>query len=244
MSIPEHVAISVAFAPQTANHGAREKAVASSGGSKTDPVAGRVDSDRVSLSPEGRQASGATPEDEPSPARETGATDSSSETSYSRQEQLELMQLKSRDREVRNHEQAHLAAAGQYAAGGPSFSYQVGPDGNRYAVGGEVPVDVSNGSTPEETIQKMERVRAAALAPAEPSAADRQIAAQASMKAAQARQELMLERQSAPESNTASDPLSAPAKDAGPDAPSSSRSRTGNSAEIMIRTYQQMQGLQ
>ncbi|NOQ47505.1 MAG: catalase, partial [Desulfobulbaceae bacterium] len=102
-------------------------------------------------------------------------------------------ELKQRDREVRAHEQAHLANAGQYA-GGPSYSYQQGPDGKRYAVGGEVPIDVSKKRTPEQTIQKMRTVRRAALAPANPSSADRSIAASASRKEAEARRELQNEK--------------------------------------------------
>lgn len=106
------------------------------------------------------------------------------------EEQQAVLKLKKRDREVKSHEQAHLATAGQYAAGGPSYSYQTGPDGRRYAIGGEVPIDVGKEKTPEQTIQKMRIVRRAALAPAHPSAADRSIAAAASMKEAEAMREL------------------------------------------------------
>jgi hypothetical protein len=105
-------------------------------------------------------------------------------------EQIALRELQRRDREVRAHEQAHLAAAGGYARGGVSLHYQRGPDGRMYAVGGEVSIDLSRAATPEETISKMQTVRRAALAPAEPSAADRQIAAQASIKLAEAQREL------------------------------------------------------
>lgn len=102
----------------------------------------------------------------------------------------ETQQLKKRDREVRAHEQAHLGALGAYRSGGASFQFETGPDGQRYAVSGEVPVDVSEGRTPEETIRKMQTIRRAALAPADPSGADRQVAAQASQIEAQARSEL------------------------------------------------------
>ena len=44
------------------------------------------------------------------------------------------------DREERQHEQAHLSAAGGHARGGPSYQYETGPDGKRYAVGGEVSI--------------------------------------------------------------------------------------------------------
>lgn len=103
----------------------------------------------------------------------------------------QLSELKKRDSEVKAHEQAHLAAAGQYAAGGASFSYKMGPDGKRYATGGEVPIDLSKERSPEATIQKMRTVKRAALAPATPSSADRSIAAQATAKEAQAMKEVL-----------------------------------------------------
>jgi hypothetical protein len=98
--------------------------------------------------------------------------------------------LKKRDQEVRAHEQAHLAAAGGYATGGASYSFQTGPDGRQYAVGGSVSLDASPVSgDPEATIQKAQTLRRAALAPAKPSAQDRAVAAQASSAEAQARTE-------------------------------------------------------
>lgn len=106
-------------------------------------------------------------------------------------EYRELQRLKARDREVRAHEQAHQAAGGQYIQGGMSFSYQKGPDGRSYAVGGEVSIDTAKvPNDPQATLRKMQVVQAAALAPAEPSAQDRAVAAQAAQAAAQARQEL------------------------------------------------------
>ncbi|ANQ84862.1 hypothetical protein dqs_1824 [Azoarcus olearius] len=105
-------------------------------------------------------------------------------------EQRVLQALQQRDDEVRAHEAAHLAASGGLAMGGASFSYETGPDGKRYAVGGEVSIDTSAGRSPEETLRKAEQIRAAALAPAEPSAQDRRVAAEAAQMAAEARAEL------------------------------------------------------
>lgn len=102
----------------------------------------------------------------------------------------QIDQLKARDREVRAHELAHQAAAGGLASGGASFTYQRGPDGVNYAVGGEVPITLREGRTPEETIANAQTIRAAALAPADPSAQDRAVAAQAARLEAQARSEL------------------------------------------------------
>lgn len=110
------------------------------------------------------------------------------------QEVALLMELKKADAAVRAHEQAHLAAAGGLAKGGANFSYRKGPDGRRYAVAGEVAIDTSKGATPEETISRMARVRAAALAPADPSPQDRKVAQAAAMTMGEARVELRLER--------------------------------------------------
>lgn len=106
------------------------------------------------------------------------------------QENKLLAELKARDQEVRNHEQAHKAMGGQHA-GAASYTFQQGPDGNRYAVGGEVPIDMSKvNEDPQATLEKMQQIQRAALAPNEPSSQDRQVAAQAGQKAAQALNEI------------------------------------------------------
>lgn len=119
----------------------------------------------------------------------------SGEEALSESEQREVDQLEARDREVRAHEQAHLVAAGAYATGGASFSYKLGPDGKRYATGGEVGISTSKvADDPEATLRKMEQVRRAALAPAEPSPQDLRVAAEASSAASEARREIAEER--------------------------------------------------
>lgn len=105
-------------------------------------------------------------------------------------DQRDVEELKRQDRRVRQHEQAHMAAGGRYVRGGAKYEYTMGPDGRRYATGGEVPIDLSAEKDPRATIQKMNTVRRAALAPADPSAADRAIAARASRKATAARRQL------------------------------------------------------
>ena len=110
-------------------------------------------------------------------------------------EELEIIErLKTGDSEVRAHEQAHKAVGGQYT-GAISYSYQAGPDGKRYAVGGEVPIDVSPiPGDPQATITKMTVVSAAATAPANPSAQDRTVAAEASRLLSEAQAELATDR--------------------------------------------------
>ena len=107
------------------------------------------------------------------------------------EQQKEVQKLRQRDMEVRAHEAAHLAVAGQYATGGASFQYVKGPDGQRYAVGGEVKIDTSPvKNDPQATVQKAKQIRSAALAPANPSGADRAIAAQATKMEMEAQIEL------------------------------------------------------
>ncbi|MFN2381291.1 MAG: putative metalloprotease CJM1_0395 family protein [Guyparkeria sp.] len=108
------------------------------------------------------------------PARAPAATDAASI-----EEQRLLTELKARDREVRSHENAHRAAGGDLVRGG-SYDYQQGPDGKRYAIGGDVQIDTTPvPGDPDATADKMARVIRAALAPAEPSPTDLAVAAQA-----------------------------------------------------------------
>jgi len=95
---------------------------------------------------------------------------------------------------VRAHEMAHMSVGGPYA-GGASYSYVQGPDGRLYAVAGEVPIDLSDAPTPEETVIKMQTVIAAALAPADPSPQDLKVAAIASQKLMRALMELAKKQQ-------------------------------------------------
>jgi hypothetical protein len=107
------------------------------------------------------------------------------------EQQAEVEKLKQRDMEVRAHEQAHVSAGGACIKGGVSYQYQKGPDGKMYAVGGEVSIDTSPVSNdPSATITKMETVKRAALAPADPSGQDRAVAAAASQEETAAQQEL------------------------------------------------------
>lgn len=108
------------------------------------------------------------------------------------QQDLDIIRsLSQRDAEVRAHENAHSAVGGQYA-GAANYTYQRGPDGVNYAVGGEVPIDVSIiQGNPQATLEKMQLVQRAALAPAEPSSQDRRVAALAAQQANQARAEIV-----------------------------------------------------
>lgn len=106
----------------------------------------------------------------------------------------QIQQLAQRDREVRAHEQAHMAAGGAHA-GAARYSYEKGPDGVSYAVSGEVPIDTGPASTPQASLEKAQALQRAALAPADPSSQDRRVAARAMQLELQALQQIAEERQ-------------------------------------------------
>lgn len=111
------------------------------------------------------------------------------------QQQQQVDSLKARDSEVKAHEHAHATVGGQYAQS-PSFKYEKGADGQRYATDGEVQIDVSAvGGDPLATINKMKQVYAAAMAPVAPSSADIRVAAEALQKMNEAKVKLAEERQ-------------------------------------------------
>jgi len=119
---------------------------------------------------------------------------SSEDQAQIRADQSIIQQLKLRDQEVRAHEQAHASVGGQYA-GTASFSYTKGPNGTLYATGGEVGISTSPVSgDPQATLAKARQVQAAALAPLNPSAQDRSVAARAGQMAADAMANLASER--------------------------------------------------
>jgi len=148
---------------------------------------------RVHIDTENDTANNIAPENIPSGKDKVEKSNTGIEpySGLSEEEQREIEELKRRDLEVKAHEQAHIAAGGPYVRGGAHYEYQRGPDGKLYAVGGEVSIDVSPiPDNPEATIRKMQVVRRAALAPAQPSAQDYHIAAMASMEMQKARAEL------------------------------------------------------
>lgn len=128
---------------------------------------------------------------------------SSSEKQLTDEEQKQIDELKSRDREVKTHEQAHIAAGGSYVKGGASYDYQTGPDGKQYAVGGSVNIDTSPvDGDPEATIAKAQVVIKAALAPAEPSGQDQKVASAARQMMSEARKELTSQKNAEANSET------------------------------------------
>jgi len=108
-------------------------------------------------------------------------------TEAERQEVQELCSVASRKYDSTSRP---MRTGGQYS-GQPSYTYRMGPDGKLYATGGEVKIDAAAvPNNPRATIRKMEQVKRAALAPSQPSAADRQVAAEAQTKLMRAKTEL------------------------------------------------------
>jgi len=194
--------------------------------------------DVTQLSPVGLAASRSVSAADGSPAAQDNQ-----QFSLTAEEIKQLQQLKQRDREVKAHEQAHLSVAGSYARGGASFSYQKGPDGNRYAIGGEVPIDVSEEASAEATILKMQVIRRAALAPADPSPADRQIAANALAKEIEAKQQMATENQA--ELNKILDSASEAAtqQEGSGEATSRAGGIAGSTRSMMLSAYQRISAL-
>lgn len=124
--------------------------------------------------------------------QDTNQTKSKSEPTekLSPEQQQVVAELKARDAEVRAHEQAHIAAAAGLRTSAPTFDYQEGPDGKKYAIGGEVSISFTKGGDPEEDIQNAETMKAAALAPVEPSGQDLSVARNADEIIQEARQRL------------------------------------------------------
>lgn len=87
-------------------------------------------------------------------------------------ERADLAKMQQRDQQVRQEEKAHVAVAGDLA--GPiSYTYQLGPDGRQYAVGGSVSVQAQTVSgDPAEAKRLSGRMATAANAATNPSAQD------------------------------------------------------------------------
>jgi len=127
----------------------------------------------------------------PSASKAISGTSRAYSSELTSAEKQKILELVARDRQVRAHEQAHLSAAGGIARGGASFQYVRGPDGHLYAVGGEVSIGSAYvPGDPEATLRRANQIRAAALAPSQPSAHDVSVAAKAARTAARAQSEL------------------------------------------------------
>jgi hypothetical protein len=145
----------------------------------------------VSASRSGRAEKADTEEGGDSEGQKQPAAGGGDSVELSPEAQKMLDSLKARDREVRAHEAAHVAAGAGVVTGGAKFTQQRGPDGNMYAVGGEVGIDASPiPNDPQGTMAKARQIASAALAPADPSPQDRSVAASARQMEAKAASDL------------------------------------------------------
>lgn len=161
------------------------------------PLASEVSAPAEPSAPGGRRARASeppvSPETPPAAQNEGGGEGTPSPLNLSDEERRDVARLRTRDAEVRRHEQTHAIAAGPYG-GAPIYVFERGPNGRFYAVGGHVRIDTSPEATPEATIRKMETVIRAAQAPSNPSSADRAIAHQAHQHKTDAQGELNAEK--------------------------------------------------
>lgn len=97
--------------------------------------------------------------------------------------------LAARDVEVKAHEAAHQAAGGGMT-GAASYSYQQGPDGKMYAIGGEVSISMKASSNPEEALRNARQIVASAMAAGNPSPQDYAVASSAKIIEIKAMQQL------------------------------------------------------
>lgn len=90
-----------------------------------------------------------------------------------------LDKFKSKDSEVKAHEQAHATNSSSNST--VKYNYQMGPDGRLYAVGGEIRLDTSIPKDPTRALSKLDELIRASSAPSELSQADMQISRSASL---------------------------------------------------------------
>lgn len=90
-----------------------------------------------------------------------------------------LEKFKKTDAQIRSHEQVHATIG--HTTSPISYTYQQGPDGKMYAVGGSVRLDVSIPDDPKAASFKLDQIARAASGPSNPSGADIAIATQANM---------------------------------------------------------------
>ena len=104
------------------------------------------------------------------------------------QDELRIVQeMRQTDQRVRAHEQAHASAG----AHNVRYEYETGPDGRQYAVAGTADIEIfAPADDPAAKIAQAQKMRAAALAPADPSGQDLAVAAKASSVESAARKEM------------------------------------------------------
>ena len=146
------------------------------------------------------------------------------------EEQRIVTELQAADTNVRAHEAAHMAAGGGLTSPA-SYTYERGPDNKMYAVAGEVGISTSEGNTPQESLNKAQTIRRAALAPADPSPQDLKVAAQAASMEMNARAQIMQEKMAQNSQNPNNNNEASAENSNVNSAENSTENSTGNSTE-------------
>ena len=133
---------------------------------------------------------GADKTEEDKAARSEEKSAKPAEPEFTPAERRRIAELKRTDAEVRAHEQAHITVGRGLITSGPNYEYTYGPDGKQYAVAGEVGIDTSPEREPQANIDKGQHIQDTALAPADPSAQDYQVAATGQQLEEQGRRDL------------------------------------------------------
>ncbi|MEA2017581.1 MAG: putative metalloprotease CJM1_0395 family protein [Campylobacterota bacterium] len=90
-----------------------------------------------------------------------------------------LEKFKQADANIRSHEQIHASIG--HTTAPIAYTYQEGPDGKMYAVGGHVKLDTSIPDDPKAAAFKLDMLQKAASGPIDSSAADNTIASQSNL---------------------------------------------------------------
>jgi hypothetical protein len=143
----------------------------------------QADADRENASQENLAKDDSTREE---PPKDDAEDQPERPNELSEEDQQVVQQLRQEDQRVRAHEQAHAAAG----ATNVRYEYQTGPDGRQYAVAGTADISIqAQADDPDSKLVQAQKMRAAALAPADPSTQDMAVAAKASRVEMQARME-------------------------------------------------------
>ena len=200
-SISPYIGSSV-YAGRNSQHGGEENTVAGQKTQASGVASGNTDmrnrfvmqGQAIGATGQGRVADKSRQDEDQRRAADGGKSTDSKKAgngeALSEEESRRVDELAARDREVRAHEMAHMTAGAGLVLSGPGYTMETGPDGKRYAVGGEVQIDTSPADMPEDTVNKARQIIAAAMAPAEPSAQDQQVAAQARQMLSEAQMEV------------------------------------------------------
>lgn len=133
------------------------------------------------------EVEGVAPADEDAPPDESAALELSSD------DLRRVRELERIDRVVRAQENVLRAVAPDVVRGEPTFEFELGPDGQRYAIEGDSHIELPKGAEPRVAAEEASRALRAALAASGGSSADTSIALRAAGIEARARAQIRRE---------------------------------------------------